>query len=113
MAQCKDCLYHEMCYHTHSSASPSCEDFKDKGRYIELPCKVGDTVYIIDEDYVESEYPFVLDVKVLMVYVTRNGIAVDLSLPLGFRMNTMAEVGKTVFLTEEDAEKALTERSNR
>lgn len=35
MAQCKDCLYHEMCYHTHTSASPICEDFKDKERYRE------------------------------------------------------------------------------
>lgn len=46
MAQCKDCLYHEMCYHTHSSASPSCEDFKDKERFLELPCKVGDSVQL-------------------------------------------------------------------
>ena len=35
MAQCKDCLYHEMCYHTHTSASPICEDFKYKELYVE------------------------------------------------------------------------------
>ena len=48
MATCKDCIYNEMCFGTHTDDSPTCCDFKDKSRYIELPCKVGDTVYQTD-----------------------------------------------------------------
>lgn len=76
------------------------------------PCKVGDKVYIIDEDYAtECDEPCVVEVGVLMLFIGKHGIAVDLSLPLGFRLNTMAAVGKNVFLTREEAEKALRERS--
>lgn len=78
------------------------------------PCKVGDKVYIIDVDYTtECDEPCVVEVVVLMLYIGKHGIAVDLSLPLGFRLNTMAMVGKNVFLTREDAEKALAERGGR
>ena len=42
---CKDCIHNEMCFGTHTDDSPTCCDFKDKSRYIELPCKVGDTAY--------------------------------------------------------------------
>lgn len=35
---CKDCIHNEMCYATHTDDSPTCCDFKDKSRYIELPC---------------------------------------------------------------------------
>lgn len=76
------------------------------------PCKVGDKVYIIDEDdTTECDELCVVEVVVLMLYIGKHGIAVDLSLPLGFRLNIMAMVGKNVFLTREEAEKALRERS--
>ena len=80
---------------------------------IVLPCKIGDTVYIIDDTGDEGSEPYVLDVKVLQIFINENGIALDLKLPLGMRLNTWAVIGKNVFLTEEEAEKALLERSNR
>ena len=76
---------------------------------IVVPCKIGDTVYIID-DGDEGSDSYVLDVKVLQFFINSNGIAVDLKLPLGLRLNTWAVIGKNVFLTEEEAEKALAER---
>ena len=42
---CKDCIHNEMCYGTHTDNSTTCCYYKDKSRFIELPCKVGDTVY--------------------------------------------------------------------
>ena len=54
MATCNDCLHNEMCYGTHTDDSPTCCDFKDKSRFIELPCKVGDTVYEVMKKY---KYP--------------------------------------------------------
>ena len=72
------------------------------------PCKIGDTVYIIDEaGDGECSEDYVLDVKVQQFFINEHGIAVDLKLPLGMRCNTWMVVGKNVFLTEEEAEKAL------
>jgi hypothetical protein len=77
------------------------------------PCKIGDMVYIIDEGDGECADDYVLGVKVLQFFINENGIALDLKLPLGMRLNTWAVIGKNVFLTKEEAEKALAERSNR
>ena len=71
---------------------------------VELPCKVGDTVYIIDEAEDECGEDYVLAVKVLQFFINEHGIAIELALPLGMRLNTWMVVGENVFLTEEEAE---------
>lgn len=58
---CKDCLHNEMCYGTHTDDSPTCCDFKDKSRYIELPCKVGTrhnklTFIAVDEEKTKEKH---------------------------------------------------------
>ena len=47
---CKDCIHFESCknlYETHgeglSGDSYVCDFFKDRSRFVELPCKLGDT----------------------------------------------------------------------
>lgn len=75
------------------------------------PCKVGQTVYIIDEP--DFEDPYVLDVKVSAAGQDKGGVWVTLDLPLGFKQSQYigaCSIGQTVFLTEEEAEKALKER---
>ena len=67
MASCKDCVHFEVCisyvreaYKRANLASPDlnsfrflrcddCEHFKDRSRFVELPCHVGDIVTTIDE----------------------------------------------------------------
>ena len=59
------------------------------GRLVVLPCKVGDTVYRLQ--YVEkSPGRFIVD-----------------AVPIKFALIWIDEFGKTVFLTREEAEKAL------
>lgn len=59
------------------------------GRVVVLPCKVGDTVYRLQ--YVEeSPGRFIVD-----------------TVPIKFALIWLNEFGKTVFLTREEAEKAL------
>ena len=57
---CKDCLYYDFCIDCNDfdeRGNPikynrceweECECFKEKSRFVELPCKVGDTVYLVD-----------------------------------------------------------------
>ena len=73
----------------------------------------GQTVWIIDE--VEDDpygEPYPLAVKVEQILIQKDRIALDLNLPLGMRLYTWAVVGDNVFLTEEEAEKALKERES-
>lgn len=58
---CKDCIHFDVCsdrkiYNENfgtlendvQNAETRCTAFKDKSKYIELPCKIGDTVYVLD-----------------------------------------------------------------
>ncbi len=57
---CKDCIRYEVCKYKDEKVSlgtKTCElvaddfkCFKDKSRIVELPCKVGDTVWIVERD---------------------------------------------------------------
>lgn len=77
------------------------------------PCKIGDTVFIIDEGDEGSE-PYVLDVVITAYGYDISGFWATLNLPLGLKMSAHfgeRMFGKSVFLTREEAEKALEERS--
>ena len=47
MKTCKDCIHSDVCHIVEMSswwelADYRCDDFKDKSKFIELPCSVGD-----------------------------------------------------------------------
>lgn len=50
---CKDCIHYDVCEgwqvdQRGEDLANGCTDFKDKSKYIELPCNIGNKVYIID-----------------------------------------------------------------
>ena len=77
----------------------------EQGTLIDLPCKVGDTVYFIDADEVNA---WIDEYKVKWFYCSSRGVnrvySVCGTLAKNFRPK---DFGKTVFLTREEAEKAL------
>ncbi len=114
MTDCKNCLHYEVCADVMKKelfikekmlkiANPICKCFLDKSKIIELPCKVGDKVYrpsnclgvvqfvIISCSIYESEM-FFTDDSENIIY--------------------LPDIGKTVFLTHEEADRALKEREN-
>ena len=107
ITNCMGCLYQPMCKesekftrdHEYSKVigklvDPEtyvmsiCDKFEDKSKYIKLPCKVGDTVYI--NAWFGKAVPHVVK-KIGSVYIQTD------------------DFGKSVFLTREEAEKALKE----
>ena len=112
---CKDCVHYEVCvFYSEQwnismwNASPQkCHMFKDKSKFIELLCKVGDTVYELTDRGTISEY------KITGIRY-RNYLSFEWELIDGFYSNLFGflpySIGKTVFLTKEEAEKALKER---
>lgn len=80
-----------------------CPECKDKSHLVELPCRVGDTLwYPKNGEISHSTVEFVSYDELYDTIYTR----ID-----GYRVSVLFEdVGKLVFLTKEEAEKALKEK---
>lgn len=116
---CKDCIHYAACmqYTTFAGCEFAqnfdqsdilCDIFKDKSRFIETPCKVGDTVYF--DTYLRGKnvgiqpHKVINSKYVIMTEPSKGGIGAEIS---------AWEFGKTVFLTREAAEKAFKEREQK
>ena len=81
------------------------------GRLAVLPCKVGDTVWVTRNPWTGKLLKKPLDAYVNGVKMYSHGIYVNLLFDTrkinGTRDYEINHIGKTVFLTREDAEKAL------
>ena len=97
---CKDCLHYEVCYYHDFDG---CEYFKDKSEWVHMPCKVGDTVYCFEACF-DTDQPLKLKVVEKEIIKLKTMATV---FGLNFDINN---IGKTVFLTRKEAEKALEER---
>lgn len=64
------------------------EDLEEQGKLLKLPCAVGDTYFCIDDGSYPNEWEFVNVQQIISV---------------------MDKIGKTVFLTRPEAERALAE----
>ena len=124
--RCKECIHQELCADYVSSlaevqnadieyisqwldeiegrkeqADNACEHFKDRSRFVELPCKLGDTVYYFDsagEIYSQKVSGFIVNFV---------GILVDSDVMFDSHL-----MGDRFFSTREEAEAALKEREN-
>ena len=82
------------------------------GRVLILPCKAGDMLYEITTRKTISEY------CATAICVTLGGIFIEWEIRKGFAGRsasgiTPSAIGKTVFLTREEAEKALAEMEDK
>ena len=117
MGSCKECYHYEVCrmhyrqkceltYETEKEVrramlkaekgSPICDHFKDRSRFVELPCKLGNSVFSLNPNRTFHA-------------IRVDGANVELITSQGFIFN-QSLIGKTVFLTREEAEQALKER---
>lgn len=122
MATCKECIHFDVCDALEangiSKIYPSqCGCYKPKSRFIELPCEVGQTVYrVMGDKRIKQPYEY----KVIGIWwpadkdcnnahlVRYVGGMFDSS-----RSVPLSEFGRIIFLTKEEAEKALEERNKK
>ena len=118
MSSCKDCLHYGFCC-LGTSGKPdyvNCKYFKDRNRFVELPCKVGDAIYILTNDsptgIEESQ------VKKIELIKTQNKTKLRLTAPCVYDDWGSAQweigvndFGKTAFLTRKEAERELKNES--
>lgn len=114
MASCKDCMHEEVCSifssDLNEDGAEKCVCFKNRNRFVELPCKVGDTVYVID-DMGDEEYLVASCTISAIRYECKKTDSKIIIMTEGFLapFTNSWVLGKTVFLTREEAEKALKE----
>lgn len=106
MPTCKDCLHVDVCKKMMVEAPEvhePCQYFKDRSKFVELPCKVGDVFYGVDTYGINAYSCY----GVGYGYVSKN--------KLGFLLFTVGHreyiFGEEAFLTEAEAEKSK-ERDN-
>ena len=139
MGSCKECYHYEVCrmhyrqkceltYETEKEVrramlkaekgSPICDHFKDRSRFVELPCKVGDSVFTIDKKEkiqecivinVNCKTQMTLDKKLWIDFIIVTE-PVDDSIPFPMIFTYSITKNQILFLTKESAEQALKER---
>ena len=137
MGMSERCLHNEVCKYGEKRSNgmycteEKCKQFKDRTRFVELPCCYAKTVWVIgDKKIVECEIDEISFGVVGLMYLVCFECDSDCE---GCPFNTWSQgysgewscdgeygqaavkgecFGKTVFLTREDAEKALTERKD-
>ncbi len=115
---CKDCMHNKVCstYVYVGNDGEACPYFANKSKYIKLPCKVGDTVYTniaVVGDYLRAkDKPYACKVVFICINASDDfgGGFVNVEFKSGRMLQfKFSDIGKTVFLTKESAEKALRE----
>ena len=119
MKSCKDCVHQEACFdwcRGFGKEAEHCEHFKDKSKIVELPFDVGDTVwYICQHNTISLEKDKIYKATVVRFFIAKYkdiGTVVSAVIQIKDEYGTtevpdIIDFGKTVFLSPEEAEKAL------
>ena len=83
------------------------EDLEEQGRLLKLPCKVGDTIWYVNED--DDEYPIELEIDTISREDNKDTWYCVNDDVYGKFEFIDSEFGKTVFLTKSEAEAKLKE----
>lgn len=128
MSKCIDCLHYEACKGTYYTAKgcdnialydfdgemyadSGCEDFSDRSEWVHLPCELGDIVFYFQGAYHLKNKSMwkIIPIKVteFSMKMGKNGKLYPLSIIANGTRYPLTSIGKTVFLTRKEAEKAL------
>lgn len=112
---CKDCIHYEAChdmyYEEHATrhfdpekhnAEKECGYFKDRSRFVELPCRPDDSLFVIVPD--RNGNPCIEEYTVYTVIKKRDRIILET------RIGRFIWGKEPCYLSYEEAEQALKER---
>ncbi len=116
---CDNCIKADVClknhiksdlvYRSDGEQKLYCELFKDKDLIIELPCKVGDMVYVINSAKTQITQYYITEISIAEDIIIKGAQDIVNSIWTG-RDFEVQDFGKRVFLTREEAQEALKER---
>ena len=119
MSKCENCIHYDVCCEMvtkHNKQFFVCGDkgnegqhFKDKSLFVELPVKVGQTVRYIKGGYYNSPHKKPCAIEVTEINQKWHGKILDWGFIANGTRYRFSSIGKTVFLTKEEAEAKLKE----
>ena len=93
------------------------EDAEENGLLVRLPCKVGDTVYYINTvPHIALYQNTIYKAEVARIVTTHLGTSIVIQIHNDYgctEIPNINDIGKTVFLTREEAEQALEGRDSK
>lgn len=125
--RCEDCIHYDKCSEMYehifgnkyeNEVENICNTFKDKSLFVELPCKMNDTIYCVGskclsglydkecEYFGQDECPCRLNEELI---IFKRIVSKSLLIALIFEDNENFIFGETVFLSREEAETRLKE----
>lgn len=123
MASCKECVHVEACEElTRRKLSPkraeellpvlrehgrTCEHFKDRARFVELPCVAGEYVYVIEPIFGKSIEHTIRRRKIKSIEPHA-----EIKFYGSWIHDFLSGFGRYIFSTYEEAEQALKERES-
>ena len=107
MASCKDCLHVDFCkIRDIFGDMPICKHFKDRNRFVELPCKFLQKCFVIPTT--ENKLPYITEMQCIGFSLSNGSYNANLITDKNkLYQPCFSAFGKTVFLTREEAERAL------
>lgn len=87
------------------------EDLEEQGLLVRFPCKIGDTVYRVNAGAKQPIIPMIVSEIHFLCYKNERVVRFDAidKEDMGESCYRLEDIGKTVFLTREEAEKKLEE----
>ena len=79
------------------------------GEWVRLPCKVGDTLYVISQMKDKRFLPFINEYEVTSIDIKRKSIVIYHEMDGYIKSFKQTDFGRTIFLTKEEAERAVTD----
>lgn len=81
----------------------------ENGEWVQLPCKVGDTLYVISQMKDKRILPFINEYEVTSVEIKRKSIVIYHEMDGYIKSFKQTDFGRTIFLTKEEAERVVTD----
>lgn len=101
MVKCKDYKQIEPISYTHEKG----------GERISLPCKVGDTLYVISQMEDKRFLPFIREYEVTSILIKRKSIVIYHEMDGYIKIFRQTDFGRTVFLSKVEAERVVTDNN--
>ena len=113
MAKCENCYHYEACLNSLSENKVlnnteffACEHYKDKSLIVELPCRVGDVVYVLYTCDLPHEIEQVI-INSINIRKESTQIVFSNNSAITVWGNEWSDYKKYVFSSREEAERAL------
>lgn len=110
MSNCKRCLHYKKCFYLGDEPEDGCEDFTNHSEWVKLPCNIGKIFFR------PISWRNTIDACTVSSLTQKADETWKIRLTSGIFKTTFEittnDIGKTVFLTQEEAEKILREKNN-